>query len=130
MVERNVASDFAFRDFPVHKTYVVKNGARLAFILLALGTTELARSSTPESLDKLAEDFWSWRAKYAPFTGDDVNRLERPDGVRDWSAAAIDKRGHDLKDFDARYQKIDASDWPGPQQVDYRLMGSALPRVH
>ena len=68
--------------------------------------------------------------KYAPFTGDDVNRLERPGGVRDWSAAAIDKRGRDLKDFDARYQKIDASGWPVPQQVDYRLIGSALSRVH
>src|SRR5256714_477598 len=83
-----------------------------------------------DTFDKLASDFWSWRAKYAPFTGEDVNRLERPGGVRDWSAAAIDKRGRDLKDFDARYQKIDASGWPVPQQVDYRLIGSALSRVH
>src|SRR2546423_8254770 len=83
-----------------------------------------------DTFDKLASDFWSWRAKYAPFTGEDVNRLERPGGVRDWSAAAIDKRGRDLKDFDARYQKIDAGGWPVPQQVDYRLIGSALSRVH
>ena len=83
-----------------------------------------------EALDKLANDFWSWRAKYAPFTADDVNRLERPDGVRDWSAAAIDRRTRDLKEFDARYQKIDPSGWPIPQQVDYRLIGSALSRVH
>ena len=87
-------------------------------------------SPTTDTLDKLAEDFWSWRTKYAPFTGDDVNRLERPRGMRDWSAAAIDKRGRDLKDFDARYEKIDASGWPVPQQVDYRLIGSALSRVH
>jgi uncharacterized protein (DUF885 family) len=89
-------------------------------------------SATPtdDTFDKLASDFWSWRAKYAPFTGDDVNRRERPGGVRDWSAAAIDKRGHDLKDFDARYQKINAGGWPVPQRVDYRLIGSALSRVH
>jgi hypothetical protein len=87
-------------------------------------------AATNDTFNKLANDFWSWRAKYAPFTGDDVNRLERPGGVRDWSAAAIDKRGHDLKDFDARYQKIDAGGWPVPQQVDYRLIGSALSRVH
>src|SRR5438105_13032025 len=93
------------------------------------GQTEPA-ASTSDTLDMLAKDFWSWRAKYAPVTGDDVNRLERPGGVRDWSAAAIDKRGHDLKDFDTRYQKIDASGWPVPQQVDYRLIGSALSRVH
>jgi uncharacterized protein (DUF885 family) len=83
-----------------------------------------------EALDKLANDFWSWRSKYAPFTADDVNRLERPGGVRDWSAAAIDKRTRDLKKFDARYEKIDQSGWPIPQQVDYRLIGSALSRVH
>src|SRR5436309_14655764 len=29
----------------------------------------------------------------------------------------------------ARWQKIDASAWPIPRQVDYRLMGSALSRV-
>jgi len=28
--------------------------------------------------------------------------------VRDWSAVAIDKRTRDLKEFDARYQKIDS----------------------
>ena len=86
------------------------------------GQTEPA-ASTSDTLDKLANDFWSWRAKYAPFTGDDVNRLERPGGVRDWSAAAIDKRGRDLKDFDERYQKIDASGWLVPRQVDYRIIG-------
>jgi hypothetical protein len=40
----------------------------------------------PDSLEKLANDFWAWRAKSAPFTPDDVNRIERPGGIRDWSA--------------------------------------------
>ncbi|PYI78668.1 MAG: DUF885 domain-containing protein [Verrucomicrobia bacterium] len=103
-------------------------------LLLLLPCALLAQTpaATPaiDSLEKLANDFWEWRAKYAPFTGDDVNRLERPGGVRDWSAAAIDKRGRELKDFDARYQKIEATGWPIPQQVDYRLIGSALARIH
>ena len=101
-------------------------------ILLFLCPCAMRGQTQPatEALDKLANDFWSWRAKYAPFTADDVNRLERPGGVRDWSAAAIDKRTRDLKEFDARYQKIDPSGWPIPQQVDYRLIGSALSRVH
>src|SRR5213595_3334759 len=104
----------------------------LFLLLLPRGICGQTPSATPteDTLDKLASDFWSWRAKYAPFTGDNVNRLERPGGVRDWSAAAIDKRSRDLKDFDARYQKIDADGWPVPQQVDYRLVGSALSRVH
>src|SRR5207248_808754 len=104
----------------------------LLLLMLPCGIRGQTPSATPinDTLDKLSSDFWSWRVKYAPFTGDDVNRLERSDGVRDWSAAAIDKRGRDLKDFDARYQKIDAGDWPVSQQVDYRLIGSALSRVH
>src|SRR5437016_14350024 len=104
----------------------------LLLLLFPRGICGQTPSAIPieDTLDKLANDFWSWRAKYSPFTGDDVNRLERPGGVRDWSAAAIDKRSRDLKDFDARYQKIDAGGWPVPQQVDYRLIGSALSRVH
>ena len=55
--------------------------------LLLLSSLALSASGQPQadSLDKLADDFWAWRAKYAPFTGDDVNRMERPGGMRDWS---------------------------------------------
>ena len=76
-----------------------------------------------DSLEKVAGDFWTWRAKYAAFTGDDVNRLERPGGIRDWSRASIEQRRKDLAAFEA-------SHWPIPQQVDYRLIGSALSRAH
>jgi hypothetical protein len=62
--------------------------------ILLLSSLALSASGQPEanSLDKLADDFWSWRAKYAPFTGDDVNRMERPGGVREWSQASIETR--------------------------------------
>lgn len=86
-------------------------------------------SARAESIDKLSDDFWAWRAKYGPFTGDDVNRLERPGGTRDWSRASIDKRGKDLAEFESRWKKIDSSGWPIPRQVDYKLIGSALSRV-
>src|SRR4029450_10976084 len=90
-----------------------------AFFLIAL---LLANASVPaESLDKLANDFWTWRAKYAPFTGDDVNRIERPGGTRDWSRDAIDKQRKDLAEFEARWKKLDPTQWAVPQQVDYRL---------
>src|SRR5713101_7299946 len=81
------------------------------------------------SFDKLADDFWTWRAKYAPFTGDDVNRIERPAGTRDWSRARIDNHRKELSEFEARWKKIDVTGWPVPKQVDYRLIGSALSRV-
>jgi uncharacterized protein (DUF885 family) len=82
-----------------------------------------------ETLSKLADDFWSWHAKHAPFTGDDVNRIERPGGMRDWSRASIDQRRKDLAGFEARWKKLDPAQWPISQQVDYKLVGSALSRV-
>src|SRR5216110_595082 len=97
-----------------------------AFLLaLLLGNT----LASAESLDKFANDFWAWRAKYAPFTGDDVNRMERPGGPRDWSQAGIDKQRKDLAEFETRWKKIDPTGWPIPKHVDYRLIGSALSRV-
>ena len=99
--------------------------------VLLLSSLALSASGQPQadSLDKLADDFWTWRAKYAPFTGDDVNRMERPGGMRDWSDASIETRRKDLAGFEARWKKIDATHWPIPRQVDHRLIGSALSRV-
>jgi hypothetical protein len=111
------------------------NASRIAtfFVLLVslsgAAVQTPARSSGADVVDKLADDFWTWRAKYAPFTGDDVNRIERPGGIRDWSRAAIDRQRKDLAEFEARWKKIDANGWPIPKQVDYRLIGSALGRV-
>jgi uncharacterized protein (DUF885 family) len=101
---------------------------RWAWVFLLAGLLVSASAET-ESLDKLANDFWAWRAKYAPFTGDDVNRIERPGGTRDWSQGSIDRQRKDLAEFEARWKKLDAATWPVSQQVDYRLMGSALARV-
>ena len=94
-------------------------------LLIAATTTSLAAQQT-DSLNKLSEDFWAWRAKYAPFNGDDVPRMERPGGIRDWSRAAIEKRRKDLAEFIARWKTIDLKGSPIPTQVDYRLIGSAL----
>src|SRR5215469_15271749 len=88
-----------------------------------------AAHAQPDSLEKLADDFWVWRAKYAPFTPDDVNRMERPRGTRDWSRASIDGRRKHLAGFEARWKKLDPAQWPIPKQVDYKLIGSALSRV-
>src|SRR2546421_4934353 len=100
----------------------------VTLLLIAFGWRVHAQSDSA-SLQKLSEDFWAWRAAYAPFTGDDVNRIERPGGTRDWSRAAIDGHRKELAEFEVRWKKIDASGWPIPKQVDYRLIGSALARV-
>src|SRR5213594_3760465 len=97
------------------------------FVIVAAGETLHAQQT--ETLDKLAGDFWTWRARYAPFNGDDVPRLERPGGMRDWSRAKIDNRRKELAKFEARWRKIDINGWPIAKQVDYKLIGSALSRV-
>jgi uncharacterized protein (DUF885 family) len=99
------------------------------FLLSILFVSGAPATTENDALPKLADDFWTWRARYAPFTGDDVNRIERPGGTRDWSAPAIDKQHRDLAEFEARWKKIDIKGWPVPRQVDYRLIGSALSRV-
>src|SRR5262249_47487124 len=104
----------------------VKN---LWIVVLLIGATSLLRAQQNDSLDKLADDFWTWRAKYAPFNGDDVPRMERPGGIRDWSRASVDKRRKDLGDFEARWNRIDIHNGTISRQVDYRLIGSALSRV-
>jgi hypothetical protein len=104
----------------------------LVFALLFLANDVSCLAEDSAALPKLADDFWNWRAKYAPFTGDDVNRIKRPGPAtagRDWSRTAIDSHRKELAEFEARWKKIDASDWPIPTQVDYRLIGSALARV-
>src|SRR5258707_14690910 len=101
----------------------------LGFFLSILFALGVDAAQQQEPLNKIADDFWAWRAKYAPFTGDDVNRLERPGGTRDWSRQGIDKRRKDLAEFEARWKKIDIRSWPIPKQVDYKLIGSALSRV-
>jgi uncharacterized protein (DUF885 family) len=102
---------------------------RVRVALLASIAICIAKIAGAESLEKLADDFWNWRAKYAPFTGDDVNRIERPGGVRDWSRRSIDQRRKDLEQFEVRWKNIDAAQWPIAKQVDHKLIGSALSRV-
>src|ERR1700674_1973525 len=90
-----------------------------------------ANTSSYGQLQELAEDFWTWRAQNQPVSSDDIPRIERPpDWVPEWSREAIDQRRQELADFTKRRQGIDPKVWPISQQVDHRLIGSALARVY
>lgn len=95
---------------------------------LLLSAVSLAPAKA-DSLDKLASDFWTWRATYRPFSGDDVPRMEHPGGLRDWSPAAVAKQRADLAEFERRWKELHTDGWPVARMVDYRLMGSAFARV-
>lgn len=97
----------------------------LAAVLFSLNTR------AQDSLDKLATDFWSWRTHNQPFNNDDIPRIERPAGLRrSWSSAAVTKQRAELAGFQSRWKKLDATKLQRAQQVDYRLIGSAVARVH
>ena len=111
----------------------------LAF-LIALALSGLLKKpvfaedkASTASLEALATDFWQWRARYQPFSKDDIPRIERPledpARPRDWSASSIVKQKAALEDFEKQWKQIDPTGWSVAPRVDYRLMGSALARV-
>ena len=99
----------------------------ICVVLVAPGFSRRAADSD----EKLASDFWTWRARYGQYTSDDVPRMERPLGVlRDWSAPRVEEQQRELAIFDERWKDLSDQDAPVSQQVDHRLIGSALARVH
>jgi uncharacterized protein (DUF885 family) len=106
--------------------------ALAALVLTFHFLTPLAAHAGPrdnDSLERVAEEFWSWRVGEAPFIGDDVPRLVHPRGPRDWSAASIARRRTELSKFEARLRNLHPEGWPVHKQVDYELLESALARV-
>src|SRR5437667_2051906 len=100
---------------------------QLATVLFLLFVPSVVRADT---LDDLARDFWAWRAAEQPVSSDDVPCIHLPSAwVHNWSPEAVARYHKQLDEYETRWQKIDASAWPIPRQVDYRLMGSALSRV-
>ena len=99
-------------------------------LCIALLAVVFASTAHADALDDLARDFWAWRAAEMPVSTDDIPRLERPDGwVPDWSPAAVESYRKQVSEFDRRWNAMDASKWPVPRQVDYRLIGSAIARA-
>ena len=88
-------------------------------------------SPDEHSLDELSSSFWQWRAVEQPFTGDDIPRIDRPAALTvDWSPKTIQQRLHELGEFEQRWKALaPAAQAPVHDQVDYRLLASALARV-
>ena len=102
---------------------------KIAWLLAWIGLLALPARAN-DDLTRLATDFWSWRAVYQPYSSDDVPRIERPSGtIVDWSTASIKRQREQLAAFEKRWSSIDMRDARVPEQVDYRVMGSAIARV-
>ena len=99
-----------------------------AALMRAESVTQQA-SAQAGSLEQFAAEFWNWRARYQPFSTDDIPRLEHPSGVRDWSAGSIARQRNQLEEFEALWKQLDRAGWNVSEKVDDKLMGSALARV-
>ena len=103
-----------------------------------------AASEAPDSVDRMTSlaadiarlgvEFWEWRDATSFRTSDDIPRVDRPDGwLPRFDPAAIDEFRLELEGFAARWRAIDdegVGALPIPDQVDHRLLGAALARVH
>jgi uncharacterized protein (DUF885 family) len=112
---------------------MIKNLTVLRFLSCCCLISAFAAQEKPvrtnDSLQSLADDFWQWRARYQSFSRDDIPRIDHPAGPRDWSAASIAGQRAAVKDYETRWRKVNRKGWDRAQQVDYRLMGSAIARV-
>lgn len=82
-------------------------------------------------LDALSETFWTWRATEQPFTNDDIPRIERAQDFKvDWSAAAVKRYHAQIADFEKQWRGLDIGGASVADQIDYRLLGSAIARVY
>ena len=102
----------------------------LRWLCVPLLTMLAAPVLRADALDDLARDFWAWRAAEMPVSTDDIPRLDRPaNWVPDWSPSAVEAYRKQVSGFEKRWNAVDASKWPVPRQVDYRLIGSAIARA-
>jgi uncharacterized protein (DUF885 family) len=123
----------------------MRTGRRLAQVLagwLAAGLCLTAAyaaetedgASTPDPgakiIQALAADFFEWRRSQQPAGGDDIPRVERPDGwIPDWSANALENYRRQYRDHLLAVDTLDTSGWSVSSRVDRRLLRAAIQRV-
>lgn len=93
-------------------------------------------SPAEDAVQRLAADYWTWRAAEQPQTDDDIPRLLRPEGWRpEWSPAAVSGYRDALDGFERRWRAIPipATDGAAPDErrliVDHALVGSGIARA-
>ena len=100
------------------------------FLFNSLPLSAQAPSPNPE-LQALAEEFFDWRRIQQPAGGDDIPRVERPDGwVPDFSLEALGQYQAEYRRFKRRLSELDRKTWSLSDQVDARLLLSAIERVY
>lgn len=98
--------------------------ARMASVLLAAAAiagpatpAQTAGNDDPAAMIALFEEFLDWRD---PEPG--------PDGLTDYSSAAVDRRRAGLQRFQQRLETMDITDWTRAQQVEFLAARSHMDR--
>lgn len=103
-------------------------------VLAMVGAATLALAPCAHAqaeVQQLGAEFWAWRAATQPATSDDIPRIVRPaKWTPDWSAAAVAEQRRALATFEAKWKSLADTPQTASEKVDYRLVGSALARVH
>jgi hypothetical protein len=83
------------------------------------------------TMQTLARGFFEWRRVQQPAQGDDIPRVERPDGWQpDFSPDALEGYRQDYAHFIEMIDGLDTAGWSVENRVDARLLRAAIQRVH
>ena len=84
-----------------------------------------------EKIQFLAREFFEWRRVQQPAQGDDIPRVERPDGwLPDFSPEALEAWRADYGAFIESVDSLDTEGWSIAEKVDARLLRAAIQRVY
>ena len=84
-----------------------------------------------DSLQKLANEFFTWRAITQPATSDDINRVERPDGwAPNYSKTAIEESIQKYNNYKSKLFDISQVNWTRSDSVDFLLVRSAIESIN
>jgi uncharacterized protein (DUF885 family) len=102
----------------------------LFFSLFLIISFNLSAQYNP-GIQKLAKDFFEWRAITQPSTGDDILRVERPDKwVPDFSSAELKNNREKYFEYRYKLENLPRENWTLTDSVDFLLLHSAIERVN
>ena len=101
------------------------------FFTCQLLTASETEQQPDQALQTLATKFFEWRRIQQPVTGDDIPRVERPDGwVPNYSPKALAAYREGYLAFMDALEHLDKENWSLADQVDAKLLEAAIERVH
>jgi len=104
---------------------------RHVILCLALLVSAQAYAQHNQRLQDFAGEFFAWRAATQPASGDDIPRVERPDGwTPDFSPQALERYKARYVEFAERLRAIPKVGWTRADSVDYLLLRAAIERVN